>query len=207
MNYFSAILEQLRKTRTIALIIILIGFIAYIYQSAVTEVVTYKIKQPKPKDEIQTDIRNNVIIQQMLNDLMLSYKADRAYIFQFHNTIKYYDGTHRNHQSMTFEVCAKGISSEAYWLQNLPVSIYPMFLQEIMLERMNHSDINEIEEHTTKLQLQRQGIKSVVIAPYFKDGNFVAYIGLDFVKQENDSLIDYNKFKSFTNQIGNILIQ
>ena len=207
MNYFSAILEQLRKTRTIALIIILIGFIAYIYQSAVTEVVTYKIKQPKAKDEIQTDIRNNVIIQQMLNDLMLSYKADRAYIFQFHNTIKYYDGTHRNHQSMTFEVCAKGISSEAYWLQNLPVSIYPMFLQEIMFERMNYSNINDIEEHTTKLQLQRQGIKSVVIAPYFKDGNFVAYIGLDFVKQENDSLIDYNKFKSFTNQIGNILIQ
>lgn len=207
MNYFSAILEQLRKTRTIALIIILIGFIAYIYQSAVTEVVTYKIKQPKAKDEIQTDIRNNVMIQQMLNDLMLSYQADRAYIFQFHNTIKYYDGTHRNHQSMTFEVCAKGISSEAYWLQNLPVSIYPMFLQEIMLERMNYSNINDIEEHTTKLQLQRQGIKSVVIAPYFKDGNFVAYIGLDFVKQQNDSLIDYNKFKSFTNQIGNILIQ
>jgi hypothetical protein len=207
MNYFSAILEQLRKTRTIALIIILIGFIAYIYQSAVTEVVTYKIKQPKPKDEIQTDIRNNVMIQQMLNDLMLSYQADRAYIFQFHNTIKYYDGTHRNHQSMTFEVCAKGISSEAYWLQNLPVSIYPMVLQKIMLERMNYSDINDIEEHTTKLQLQRQGIKSVVIAPYFKDGNFVAYIGLDFVKCKNDSLIDYNKFKSFTNQIGNILIQ
>ena len=207
MNYFSAILEQLRKTRTIALIIILIGFIAYIYQSAVTEVVTYKIKQPKQKDEIQTDIRNNVMIQQMLNELMLNYKADRAYIFQFHNTIKYYDGTHRNHQSMTFEVCAKGISSEAYWLQNLPVSIYPMFLQEIMLERMNYSDINDIEEHTTKLQLEKQGIKSIIIAPYLNDGNFVAYIGLDFVKCKNDSLIDYNKFKSFTNQIGNILIQ
>lgn len=206
MNYFSAILEQLRKTRTIALIIILIGFIAYIYQSTVQEVVTYKIKQPK-KDEIKTDIRNNVIIQQMLNELMLNYNADRAYIFQFHNTIKYYDGTHRNHQSMTFEVCAKGISSEAYWLQNLPVSIYPMFLQEIMLERMNYSDVEDIQEHTTKLQLQRQGIKSVVIAPYFKEGNFVAYIGLDYVKQKNDSLIDYNKFKAFTNQIGNILIQ
>ena len=207
MRYLSAILEQLRKTRTIALIIILIGFIAWWYKSVVSEVVQYKVKSKEHKDEIVNDITNNVLIQQMLNDLMLKYNADRAYIFQFHNTIKYYDGTHRNHQSMTFEVCAKGISSEAYWLQNLPVSIYPLFLQEIMLERMNYSNIEDMEEHTTKLQLQKQGIKSIVIAPFFKRGNFVAYIGLDFVKQTNDSVIDYKEFKAFTNEIGNILIQ
>lgn len=207
MEHLKAILSELRRTRTIVLFILLIAFILYYYKSLVTQVVETKIKEKKTEVSFNKSINNNVLIQQMLNDLMIEFKADRAYIFQFHNTIKYYDGTHRNHQSMTFEVCAKGISSEAYWLQNLPVSIYPMFLQEIMLERMNYSDINDIEEHTTKLQLQRQGIKSVVIAPYFKDGNFVAYIGLDFVKQQNDSFIDYNKFKSFTNQIGNILIQ
>ena len=187
MNYLGSILEQLRKTKTIALIIILIGFIAYIYKPTVTDVVTYKVKHSKQKSEIISDINNNVIIQQMLNELMLTYKADRAYIFQFHNTIKYYDGTHRNHQSNTFEVCNKGISSEAYYLQSLPVSIYPLFLQDIMLEKMNYSDVNDIAEHTTRLQLQKQGVKSIIIAPYFKGGNFVAYIGLDFVKPKDDS--------------------
>ena len=203
MNEVKYILEQIRKTKTTVLIIILLAFILFYYKSLVTQVVVKKIETV---DEVKKDINNNVLIQQMLNELMLKYNADRAYIFQFHNTIKYYDGTHRNHQSMTFEVCNNGISSEANDLQNIPVSLHPMFLQEVMLERMNYCDVRYIEEHSTKLALLKQGIQSIIAAPYFKDGNFVAYIGLDFVKSQKQEEIDFEKFKRFTNQIGNILM-
>jgi hypothetical protein len=203
MNEVKYILEQIRKTKTIVLIIILLAFILFYYKPLVTQVVTKKIESV---DEVKKDINNNVLIQQMLNELMIKYNADRAYIFQFHNTIKYYDGTHRNHQSMTFEVCNNGISSEAHNLQNIPVSLHPMFLQEVMLERMNYCDVRDIEEHSTKLALLKQGIQSIIAAPYFKDGNFVAYIGLDFVKSQKQEEIDFEKFKRFTNQIGNILM-
>jgi hypothetical protein len=202
MNEIKYILEQIRKTKTIVLIIILLAFILFYYKSLVTQVVVKKIETV---DEVKKDINNNVLIQQILNELMLKYDADRAYIFQFHNTIKYYDGTHRNHQSMTFEVCNNGISSEAQRLQNIPVSLYPMFLQQIMLEKMNYCDVRDIEEHATKIALLNQGIQSVVIAPYFKNNNFVAYIGLDFVKDKKKN-IDFEKFKRFTNQIGNLLM-
>jgi hypothetical protein len=203
MNEIKYILEQIRKTKTIVLIIILLAFILFYYKSLVTQVVVKKIETV---DEVKKDINNNVLIQQMLNELMIKYNADRAYIFQFHNTIKYYDGTHRNHQSMTFEVCNNGISSEANDLQNIPVSLHPMFLQEVMLERMNYCDVRDIEEHSTKLALLKQGIQTIIAAPYFKDGNFVAYIGLDFVKSQKQEEIDFEKFKRFTNQIGNILM-
>ncbi len=203
MNEVKYILEQIRKTKTTVLIIILLAFILFYYKSLVTQVVVKKIETV---DEVKKDINNNVLIQQMLNELMLKYNADRAYIFQFHNTIKYYDGTHRNHQSMTFEVCNNGISSEAQNLQNIPVSLHPMFLQEVMLERINYCDVRDIEEHSTKLALLKQGIQSIIAAPYFKDGNFVAYIGLDFVKSQKQEEIDFEKFKRFTNQIGNILM-
>jgi len=203
MNEIKYILEQIRKTKTIVLIIILLAFILFYYKSLVTQVVVKKIESV---DEVKKDINNNVLIQQMLNELMIKYNADRAYIFQFHNTIKYYDGTHRNHQSMTFEVCNNGISSEANDLQNIPVSLHPMFLQEVMLERMNYCDVRDIEEHSTKLALLKQGIQTIIAAPYFKDGNFVAYIGLDFVKSQKQEEIDFEKFKRFTNQIGNILM-
>ena len=123
MNEVKYILEQIRKTKTIVLIIILLGFILFYYKPLVTQVVTKKISRV---DEVKKDINNNVLIQQMLNKLMLKYNADRAYIFQFHNTIKYYDGSHRNHQSMTFEVCDNGISFEGANLQNLPLYIYPL---------------------------------------------------------------------------------
>jgi len=203
MNEIKYILEQIRKTKTIVLIIILLAFILFYYKSLVTQVVVTKIESV---DEVKEDINNNVFIQQMLNELMLKYNADRAYIFQFHNSIKYYDGTHRNKQSMTFEVCEKGISSEAQNLQNIPVSLYPLFLQQIMLEKMNYCDVNDIKEQTTRFELIRQGVESICIAPYFKSGNFVAYIGVDYVKGQKCNEVDFKEFKSFTNEIGNLLM-
>lgn len=202
MQEIKNILEQLRKMKLEVIIVLLIAFILFYYKTLITEVVEKKVSIV---DEVKKDINNNVLIQQMLNELMLKYKADRAYIFQFHNTIKYYDGSHRNHQSMTFEVCANGISSEAQSLQNLAVSLYPIFLQEVLLERMQYNDINDIREQTTRMSLRKQGIKSIFIAPYFKDGKFVAYIGLDFVKEEMEEDFNYNEYKSIINEIGNIL--
>jgi len=125
MEQIKLILAELRKTRTIVLFILLIAFILYYYKSLVTEVVETKIKEKKTEVSFNKSINNNVLIQQMLNDLMIEFKADRAYIFQFHNTIKYYDGSHKNHMSNSFEVCSKGVSPESYWLQNIPVSLYP----------------------------------------------------------------------------------
>lgn len=202
MNNIKSILTELRKMKSIALILLFVGLVLYSYQPLITKVVEKKID----KDPVKEDINNNVLIQQMLNNLMIKYGADRGYIFQFHNTIKYYDGTHRNHQSMTFEVCSNGISREAQFLQNLAVSLYPVFLQDVMLERMNYKNINEIKEESTKIALKNQGIKSIYIAPYFKNGNFVAYVGIDFVKKTNENEINKQEFKEITNEIGNTLM-
>lgn len=201
MQEVKNILEQLRKMKLEVVIVLLIAFILFYYKSLITEVVEKKVKI----DEVKKDINNNVLVQQMLNDLMLRYKADRAYVFQFHNSIMYYDGNHRNHQSMSFEVCANGISSEAASLQNLPVSLFPVFLQQILLDRLQYQCVDNIKETSTKIALKKQGIKSLYIAPYFLDGNFVAYIGLDFVKEEYKGEFDYHEFKSLTNEIGAIL--
>ena len=202
MNNINLILAELRKMKNIVLILLFVGLVLFYYKSLITEVVERKIDS----DPVKEDINNNVLIQQMLNNLMLKYGADRGYIFQFHNTIKYYDGSHRNHQSMTFEVCQNGISKEAMQLQNVAVSLFPVFLQEVLLERMNYKDINDIKEETTKINLKNQGIKSIYIAPYFKNGNFVAYIGIDFVKKANEVEINKQEFKSITNEIGNTLM-
>ena len=201
MQEVKNILEQLRKMKLEVVVVLLIAFILFYYKSLITEVVEIKVKE----DEVKKDINNNVLVQQMLNDLMLRYKADRAYVFQFHNSIMYYDGNHRNHQSMSFEVCANGISSEAASLQNLPVSLFPVFLQQILLDRLQYQRVDNIKETSTKIALKKQGIKSLYIAPYFLDGNFVAYIGLDFVKEEYKGEFDYHEFKSLTNEIGAIL--
>ena len=204
MNEIKYILEQIRKTKITVLIIILLGFILFYYKSLVTTVVTKKIEKV---DEVKRDITNNVLIQQMLNDLMCQYNADRAYVFQFSNNVIYYDGTHRNHTSMSFEVCNNGVSYESRNLQKLPVSLFPLFLQQVMLDKCKYPDINKLQETSTRLALKKQGIKSLCVAPYFKDGYFVAYIGVDYVKEHNDLDFDYKEFKQKTNEIGSILCE
>lgn len=204
MNEIKNILEQLRKTKTLVIIILLIAFILFYYKSLITEVVETEIDSA---DEIKKDITNNVLIQQMLNELMLKYKADRAYVFQFSNSVFYYDQTHRNHTSMSFEVCANGISYESRQLQKLPVSLFPIFLQEIMLDKCRYEDIDCLQETSTRISLKEQGIKSLIVAPYFKDGKFVAYIGLDYVKDYNELNFNYHEFKQKTNEIGRILCE
>lgn len=204
MNEVKNILEQLRKAKLTLLLLIFLSFILFYYKPLITEVVTIKVKKP---DEVKKDINGNVLIQQMLNDLMLKYKADRAYIFQFSNNVIYYDGSHRNHTSMSFEVCSNGVAYESQNLQKLPVSLYPIFLQEVMLDKCIYKDINCMQETSTRISLTKQGIKSLIVAPYFKDGYFVAYIGLDYVKDYNDLDFDYNQFKREINEIGKILTQ
>jgi hypothetical protein len=203
MENIKSILAELRKMKSIALILLFVGLVLYSYQPLISEVVKKEID----KDPVKEDINNNIIIQQMLNDLMLKYGADRSYIFQFSNNVMYYDGTHRNHTSMSFEVCANGVSYESQNLQKLPVSLFPVFLQEIMLDKCRYTDIDNLQETSTRISLKKQGIKSLVIAPYFKDGNFVAYVGLDYVKENNFLDFNYYDFKTKTNEIGNILCQ
>ena len=191
--------------KSFVLIILLIAFILFYYKSLITEVVEKKVN--KKPDTIQEDINNDVLIQQMLNELMFKYKGDRAYIFRFHNTIKYFDNKHRNHQSLTHEVCNRGISTEATQLQNLPTSLFPTFLQEVMLHKMIYSDIEDMKENATKIALRNQGIKSIIIAPVFKENKFIAYIGIDYVKDKNSLKFNYQEFKQQTDEIGKILTQ
>ena len=204
MNEIKSILEVIRRMKTTVILILFVVFVLFYYKPLITEVVTIKVKKP---DEVKKDINGNVLIQEMLNDLMLKYKADRAYIFQFSNNVIYYDGSHRNHTSMSFEVCSNGVAYESQNLQKLPVSLYPIFLQEVMLDKCIYKDINCMQETSTRISLTKQGIKSLIVAPYFKDGYFVAYIGLDFVKDYNDLDFDYNQFKREINEIGKILTQ
>ena len=204
MNEIKSILEVIRRMKTTVILILFVVFVLFYYKALITEVVETKVKKP---DEVKRDVNNNVLIQQMLNDLMLKYNADRGYIFRFHNGITFYDGHHKNHQSLSFEVCNKGISSEKLQLQNLPTSLFPIFLQEVMLNKMIYTDINDIKENATRIALKDQGIKSVMISPVFKEGQFVAYVGLDFVKDTLDSNTNFREFRRNASEIGNILTQ
>lgn len=122
--------------------------------------------------EKETDIA----INKLLSLIAVFYGADRGYIFEFYNsnTGKVMDNT--------YEWCKKGISSEKQILQNIPVSVIQRWIDEF--DKKGNFFINMLDEevnpHTEEYKtLTMQGIKSVIVAPMKKEGEYVGFIGVD----------------------------
>ncbi|MDC0009170.1 hypothetical protein OAE03_01505 [Winogradskyella sp.] len=141
---------------------------------------------------------------------MNDYQSDRAYIFIFHNGVKYYSGGHKNKMSCDYEVTNAGISSTATDLQDIPVALYPDFILGCINNSMYHSNVDLMKRGRVKEALQVQGIKGIAVAPYYRDSKLVALIGIDFVKEfgcfNNNDLDKIKVFKEKINGIGELLL-
>jgi hypothetical protein len=80
-----------------------------------------------------------------------------------------------------------GIEPQSQKLKDIPTSLYPKFISEVIDGNMYYGDIENIEDPTTRVSLKAQGIKSIAVAPYFdNNGNLIAMIGVDYVGREAD---------------------
>jgi len=163
------------------------------------------------KDLVLDNIQNDILINNALNELMIDTKADRAYIFRFHNGITYYTGTHKARMSCDYEVVRRGISSEAQRLQNLPTALYVDWISEVISNRMIHPDVEDIQDSRARQMLIQQGIKGIAVMPYYRNGNLISLIGIDYVNYSGKGIDISNIkgaqiFKERTQEIGDLLI-
>ena len=142
------------------------------------------------KDPIPTQVEASTIVNEEIKDLMEEVGADRAYIFQFHNGITFYTGQHAQRFSCTYEAVNEGVSREAYNLQNLQVSIFSWWVNEVLSGRMSYYNTDSISDYTTRISLQQQGIKSVICLPLVYKAKVVGIVGLDYVYERNDIVRD-----------------
>lgn len=75
--------------------------------------------------------KDEELIVKKLENLLIKYKADRAWIAEFHNGETNYSGKSFQKFSETYEEVAKGISSEALNTQSIPTSIFVRFFNEL----------------------------------------------------------------------------
>lgn len=75
--------------------------------------------------------KDEELIIKKLENLIIKYKADRAWIAEFHNGETNYSGKSFQKFSETYEEVAKGISSEALNTQSIPTSIFVRFFNEL----------------------------------------------------------------------------
>lgn len=141
----------------------------------------------------ETDIESG--INRALELVGQNFDVSRVYIFE--------DSEDGNFCSNTFEWCAQGISPEKETLQNLS---YTEDLGGNYRERMNDDgifycrDIKSIEDLSTRVILERQGIKSILQCSILDSGKFRGFVGFDecrenrfWTQEQIDSLVFLSK--------------
>lgn len=211
VGVYIKMLNALNKTKWWILLLLFLSFLIFSFKTEIEYVINYKLLD---KDVIIERLDSDALIQDALYELMESTNSDRAYIFRFHNGVNYYNGEHKSKMSCDFEVTRAGISSEAQRLQDIPVGLYANWIKEVIHYKMIHPDVNEIKGARVRLELQRQGINAIGVLPYYRNGNILALIGVDYVKpldsaryQEylKDPKGSLERFKIKVNEIGDLL--
>lgn len=212
MKDYALLLQTISNQKKWIIILIFIGFLINTFKIELSRIIDLKILN---RDTVLSTIEKDVVINNALLGLMNKTASDRAYIFRFHNGVKYYDGTHKSKMSCDYEVTRSGISREAQRLQDIPTALFANWIKGVVSNDMYFYDIQKINDERVKQTLKIQGIKGVAVAPYYRDGKLYALIGVDYVRNltsEEINIFEDNKeesierFKSYVQGIGDLII-
>jgi len=162
------------------------------------------ISKQLEKDPIPTQVKASTTVNKQLGEAMVQSGASRVYVFQFHNGITFYTGQHAQRFSCTYEMVAEGISREAENLQNLQVSLFSWWINEVLSGRMTYYDIEDMADYTSRITLQQQGIKSIICRPLIHKGKVVGIVGMDFVGSSDDIVNNPQFVRDFENMSSKI---
>lgn len=134
-------------------------------------------------EETKESFEKDKVINAMLRDVIVDYKADRAKLIQFHNGTHSLGGVPFRYLSITHERVATGVSSEILNYQQIPTSVMGEFITPLMAKNLVViRDVNEIQEASFKQLMLQQGTTAKCMYPIFDPtGRFTAYLTIDYV--------------------------
>ena len=156
------------------------------------------------KDPIPVQVEASTGVNKELSEILNESEGSRIYVFQFHNGITFYTGQHAQRFSCTYEMVSEGVSREAENLQNLQVSLFSWWINEVLSGRMTYYNIDDMSDYTSRITLEQQGIKSIICRPLIQKGKVVGILGVDFVGYNNDIVNDPEFVRNFENASSKI---
>jgi len=103
--------------------------------------------------------------------------ACRAYLFEFREDGEEMDNTH--------EWCAEGVSPEKHNLQRLPKRVFPWWMKKLEKgENIRIKDVSKLPQEASaeRALLESQGIKSLLVIPFYVNRRLAGFMGFDNVK-------------------------
>jgi len=212
LENINGFLRELKGLRWYTVIFIFVATVLYLFNHEIVRLIEVEWSDT---DIVLESLENDIVIDNALFELMKDSKADRAYIFRFHNGVQYYNGTHKSKMSCDYEVVRKGVNREAERLQDLPTALYSRWIRDVINHKMYVLDIEDIEDLRVKQSLEEQGIKALAVAPYYRDGKVFALIGIDYIhitsvedakKWQKNQGVKKLWFQKRTEMIGELLL-
>lgn len=154
-------------------------------QKQAEKALMYRAKLEKLISDISSSFINipsktiNSAINSSLKLLGEFANADRCYIFLLSENGAKMDNTHEWHR--------KGIEPQIHNLKNLPVDIYPWWIEKLKnRENILVHKIGDlpVESAAEKELFQSQDIRSIVAVPMEYKDDLVGFLGFDYVKME-----------------------
>lgn len=139
----------------------------------------YKYGEYKQK-KIEREISNSKLIQTILDQLLEEYSCQRVFILQRHNGGKYQTGKSMAKLSTSFESLEEGVSTEFIQYQNLPMSLYSNFVEDVAKYKAVYPSVDTITDLITRAFFTQRGTKSSVVYPIKKGQELIAIIGFEW---------------------------
>ena len=139
----------------------------------------YKYGEYKQR-KIEREISNSKLIQTILDQLLEEYSCQRVFILQRHNGGKYQTGKSMNKLSTSFESLEEGVSTEFMHYQNLPITLYSNFVEDVSKHKAIYPMVDDVSDLITRAFFTQRGTKSATVYPIKKSQELIAIIGFEW---------------------------
>lgn len=126
--------------------------------------------------------------------------VDRAYVFRIDQKLRTMSGTH--------DWCRDIGTSTIHQMQNLPISEFPWFIEQIACDPLIISRIQDLPDTASKEKriAEKQGVKSMAIFPMWVNLELVGFVGFDALLEEHIwNLENTTMLQQFANIISNAI--
>ena len=179
----------------------LVGALIYGFKKGVDYFIE---KKKKKKDPIIANLTADKLIYEFLSEMLEKYNADRSYLIKFHNGGEYYTGNKIQKFSRSHEVVREGISSEKINLQNIHISLFPIWLETVINNKYFFTDIENMDDKYSEFYLKSLGIKSIINIPMYINDRLVAVFGLEWVCDNYE--LNFTKYQLLQKEIETLKV-
>ena len=149
------------------------------------------------RSEMSHSIAVDARVNHELNNILQAARADRAYIFRYHNGIPSVAGVPFMFHSNTHEVIRPGTSRVIMFNQRLPSSLNVSM--NVEFSKNNCVSYTGLSEHVDSMNYwywQTRGAHSMIrCAIYTRSGDMLGFVGLDYITHPHDHDNSDNELK------------